>query len=125
MAKQEITPVYGQTVTTPIIKVLIEWFLEKSWKWNSSRAQYLQSAFSVLHILDLYPTDLNKWKTSEDPLGGVFLFDIEKDPSESNNLASSHPDLVVKLLKEAEEQIKDAPPQEFGFVSNILLICLL
>ena len=78
-----------------------------------------------MHILDLYPTDLKKWKTSEDPLGGVFLFDIEKDPSESNNLASSHPDLVVKLLKEAEEQIKDAPPQEFGFVSNILLICLL
>ena len=45
------------------------------------------------------------------------MFDIEKDPSESNNLASVHPDLVVKLLKEAEEQIKDAPPQEFGFVS--------
>ena len=99
--------------------------LKMKLKCKSSRAQYLQSAFSVLHILDLYPTDLNKWKTSEDPLGGVFLFDIEKDPSESNNLASSHPDLVVKLLKEAEEQIKDAPPQEFGFVSNILLICLL
>ena len=79
--------------------------------------------FVYVHLpifLDIYPTDLKKWEASEDPLGGIFLFDIKNDPSESKNLASLHPDLVVRLLKEAEEEIKNAPPQEFGFVSFLL-----
>ena len=79
--------------------------------------------FVYVHLpifLDIYPTDLKKWEASEDPLGGIFLFDIKNDPSESNNLASQHPDLVVRLLKEAEEEIRNAPPQEFGFVSFLL-----
>ena len=70
-------------------------------------------------FLDIYPTDLLKWNASKDPLGGIFLYDLEKDPSESNNLASMYPELVVKLMKEAEDEIKYAPPQEFGFVSNL------
>ena len=70
--------------------------------------------------LDIYPTDLKKWKASVDPLGGIFLLDIKNDPSESNNLVSQYPDLVLRLLKEAEEEIKNAPPQEFGFVSYLL-----
>ena len=73
-------------------------------------------------ISDMFSSDLNKWKDSLDPLAGVFLYDIVKDPSESNNLASIHPELVAELLKEAEEEIKDAPPQEFGFVSHSILI---
>ena len=76
--------------------------------------------FHLPNFLDIYPTDLKKWEASEDPLGGIFLFDIKNDPSESNNLASQHPDLVVRLLKEAEEEIRNAPPQEFGFVSFLL-----
>ena len=65
----------------------------------------------------MYPTDINKWKSSSDPLAGVLLYDVEKDPSESKNLANIHPELVIELLKEAEDYIKDAPPQEFGLVS--------
>ena len=72
----------------------------------------------------MYPTDINEWKSSSDPLAGVFLYDVEKDPSESNNLANIHPDLVIELLKEAEEHIKDATPQEFGLVSCHVWICL-
>merc|ERR1712224_1024270 len=46
------------------------------------------------------------------------LYDIVEDPSESNNLANIHPELVIKLLKEAEEIIKDAPKQEFGLLNS-------
>ena len=60
---------------------------------------------------------MDKWIKSIDPLAGVFLYDIEKDPSESNNLAKIYPELVIELLQEAEEKIKEAPAQEFGFVS--------
>ena len=44
-----------------------------------------------------------------DPLSGVFLVDIEKDPSESVNLAHKHPNLVKELLQEAERMIMGAP----------------
>ena len=73
----------------------------------------------LINFLDVYPTDLLKWNASKDPLGGIFLYDLEKDPSESNNLATMYPELVIKLMKEAENEIKNAPPQEFGFVSHI------
>ena len=52
----------------------------------------------------------------------VSLFDIEKDPSESNNLASSHPQLVKELLKEAELVVSKAPRQLSSGVRLMYLI---
>ena len=46
------------------------------------------------------------------PLSGVFLVDIEKDPTETINLAGKYPKLAKELLLEAENMIKYAPLQE-------------
>ena len=39
----------------------------------------------------------------------VSLFNLEEDPQETTNLASTHPNLVKELLAEAEDAIKNAP----------------
>ena len=57
----------------------------------------------------MYPTDLAKWYRSGNALATVSLFDLENDPSESNNLAKQYPDLVKELLVEAENLIANAP----------------
>ena len=36
---------------------------------------------------------------------------IETDPEENENLADKNQDLVLELLAEAENAVKDAPPQ--------------
>lgn len=69
-------------------------------------------------------TDLDYWWGGPDAgnwtkYSTVALFDLEKDPSESVNIAYDNRELVQILLEEAEEAIKDAPRQIRGDVSLI------
>ena len=69
-----------------------------------------------MNCLEIYPSDLEKWYKSSDPFAGVFLYNLDEDPAESNNLADKYPELVKELLREAEESIEDAPPQQLTAV---------
>ena len=44
----------------------------------------------------------------------VSLFNLDNDPQEATNLASKHPDVVAKLLEEADEVVQKAPMQWRG-----------
>ena len=44
----------------------------------------------------------------------VSLFNLKTDPEENENLADKNQDLVLELLAEAENAVKDAPPQLVG-----------
>ena len=50
-------------------------------------------------------------KKHQDVCPKVSLFNLESDPHENENLADKYPELVLKLLAEAEDTVKDAPPQ--------------
>ena len=67
----------------------------------------------------MHPSDLDKYWNSNDEFSNVALYDLSKDPSETTNLARQFPDLVVELLAEAENAIKDAPKQIFTMVISI------
>ena len=73
------------------------------------------------YFADMYPSDLEKWYKSSDPLASVFLYDLDKYPSEANNLASRYPNLVKELLIEAEKAIENAPKQTFTIVRQLSL----
>jgi len=64
-----------------------------------------------------YPSDLNQYleRQAADPeYPLVSLFNLEQDPTESQNLANQYPELVKELLAEAELVLKDAPMQVRG-----------
>lgn len=42
---------------------------------------------------------------------GLWLFDLATDPTESENLAKEHPDIVTQMAARVEEIIENAPPQ--------------
>ena len=47
------------------------------------------------------------------------LYDLEKDPTETENLASQYPELVEKMKEKVKTLIKDVKP---AFQPNRLLI---
>ena len=49
----------------------------------------------------------------------VSLFNLESDPEENENLADKYPELVLELLAEAEDAVKDASPEVVGEKMNI------
>ena len=44
---------------------------------------------------------------------GVRLFDVVKDPSERNNVASSHPDIVDQMLRKISEYSRNTIPYKW------------
>ena len=66
---------------------------------------------------DVYKSDLEYYLKEQDadpiyPL--VSLFNVDDDPGEASNLANKYPELVKKLLEEAEKVIENAPKQWRG-----------
>ena len=47
----------------------------------------------------------------------VSLFNLMSDPQENENLADKYPELVLELLAEAENAVKDATPELVGKLS--------
>ena len=47
----------------------------------------------------------------------VSLFNLMLDPQENENLADKYPELVLELLAEAENAVKDATPELVGKLS--------
>ena len=72
----------------------------------------------ILNFLDMFLSDLAKYQESKDPYANVALYDLDRDPSETTNLAHKYPKLVEELLTEAEKAIKDAPSQAFTLVKT-------
>ena len=73
-------------------------------------------------LQDTYKSNLKMYQKmqKDDPVYPVVsLFNLDDDPQETTNLADDHPELVVELLKEAEEVIKDAPKQWRGDMIHI------
>ena len=50
-------------------------------------------------------------KKHQDVCPKVSLFNLESDPHENENLADKYPELVLELLAEAEDAVKDASPE--------------
>ena len=67
----------------------------------------------------MHLSDLAKYWESKDPYSNVALYDLDRDPSETTNLAHEYPKLVEDLLAEAEAAIKDAPSQAFTLVKHL------
>jgi len=67
-----------------------------------------------------YKSDLEKFKkihSEKNPK--VSLYNLKNDPQELVNVAAKYPDKVLELLAEAEEVVKDAPPEVIGNKNDI------
>ena len=87
----------------------------QDWRHGTSYT-HLLSRYQLNNVMVVNLTDLPP--VVEPPLSvtnqRAFLFDVCKDPSESNNLAPSNPDLVQKLYKQFAATFRDSPLQFAG-----------
>ena len=79
--------------------------------WNAmGRGTQIRSVYE-----EFYKTDLEKFNKSHSVINPkVSLFNLADDPEEQENLAGDFPDLVIELLAEAEEVVKDETPSLVG-----------